>query len=447
MPIWSLTQERFERLRKHIGDRESDHRELTQTTTKEIWIRDLDDFLEEWRFQLEDDQKRAKKISSMGRRTSTKLKIAGKAGSKKRKQGHDDDSDFEASKPKKAAVGLKKPSDMFNWLTKKDTSLGRETEPVSKAHLSMDGVMEGNSSVRTSKAASKKAPIVTHKQKGPAKHEKKMARDDDDDDEDVFTAIAKEAKQSANSKPLASTGGQGRARKPVKYALPSDHSGEEDDDDLFGDMTNSIKRLPAAKPTSMPSKSTNTALSSHSADDVNAKTAQAKKDIVTLEADDERDPSKPEVHIGSDVEATTASRHAVVRTKISSAMAERADPMTKKSKATSVKPPSPAAKAYAAKLTKSSQPPTNEITKSQTAPKKAGKKVKRSNLSDDDATDADDIANDLLDDDEDDEEPVVHAARPLRRAATTKGRYIVDNESEAEMSDESGDVYDNGISD
>ncbi|KAI5301561.1 DNA topoisomerase 2, partial [Ascosphaera atra] len=64
MPLYSLTKERVERLRKQIGDKETEVDELIKLSKEDIWLRDLDEFMEEWRAYLaeEHDRKsRAKK--------------------------------------------------------------------------------------------------------------------------------------------------------------------------------------------------------------------------------------------------------------------------------------------------------------------------------------------------------------------------------------------------
>ena len=66
MPIWSLTQERIDRLQQQIGDREVEVDTLSKLTPQDIWKIDLDDFIAEWRFQLDDEAKRQKKAANMG---------------------------------------------------------------------------------------------------------------------------------------------------------------------------------------------------------------------------------------------------------------------------------------------------------------------------------------------------------------------------------------------
>lgn len=97
MPIWSLTKERIEKLLKQIGDKEAEIDTLIKLTKEDLWNRDLDAFINEWRFQLEDEAKTRKKAAQMGRRASSKLKVGAKgpAARKRKAQGEDpDDSDF-----------------------------------------------------------------------------------------------------------------------------------------------------------------------------------------------------------------------------------------------------------------------------------------------------------------------------------------------------------------
>jgi DNA topoisomerase-2 len=97
MAIWSLTQERVDKLLKQIGDKELEIDALIKLSPRDLWIIDLDVFEAEWNIQLEDEQKRAKKISHMGRRTSQKLGLAGSKGAAKRKKKRTDDSDSDGS--------------------------------------------------------------------------------------------------------------------------------------------------------------------------------------------------------------------------------------------------------------------------------------------------------------------------------------------------------------
>src|SRR5699024_5978024 len=52
MAIWSLTQERVDKLRKQIGEKEMEIDALIKLSKEDIWKQDLEDFISEWRFQL-----------------------------------------------------------------------------------------------------------------------------------------------------------------------------------------------------------------------------------------------------------------------------------------------------------------------------------------------------------------------------------------------------------
>ncbi|OAX83490.1 hypothetical protein ACJ72_02142 [Emergomyces africanus] len=122
MPLWSLTQERVEKLRRQIGDKETEVDTLIKLSKEDIWKTDLDDFLAEWKFQLEEEGRRQTKRPKNNRRASTKLKTATKGG-KKRKAADDDDSDFGLPKPKKSAKStvvnrVKPQSGLLNYLSK-----------------------------------------------------------------------------------------------------------------------------------------------------------------------------------------------------------------------------------------------------------------------------------------------------------------------------------------
>ena len=46
MPIWSLTQERVDRIKKQIGDKEVEIDVIIKLSPKDLWNQDLDDFVE-----------------------------------------------------------------------------------------------------------------------------------------------------------------------------------------------------------------------------------------------------------------------------------------------------------------------------------------------------------------------------------------------------------------
>ncbi|KAL2278591.1 hypothetical protein FJTKL_14321 [Diaporthe vaccinii] len=105
MPIYSLTAERLERLRKQIAAKKKEHDDLEILDEKDLWSRDLDEFLEEWEHQQVLDAEIAKNIRNMGRRRSKKIGAGGGRGGKKATRG---DDDYDPGKTAKAAKSMKK---------------------------------------------------------------------------------------------------------------------------------------------------------------------------------------------------------------------------------------------------------------------------------------------------------------------------------------------------
>lgn len=258
MAIWSLTQERVDKLNAQIADKEAELYELCSKTPKDLWNADLDALSEEWQTQLDEEVNLAKKVRNKGRRTSAKLGIGAKAG-KKRKAGagSDDDSDaeFVTKKPKaaaaKAAPKTKKGAASNALLTMKveeDTPdddfpmvNGIEQKPViqpiAAKQMTLDSAFErldsGSSAATpdvdsrptTAGAAAKKAATKVST-KAPAKAPAKAAPRkkaapvvlSDDEDEDDFLAVAKEAPTKA---------------APRKKAAPVVVADDEDEDDFL----------------------------------------------------------------------------------------------------------------------------------------------------------------------------------------------------------------------
>lgn len=471
MAIWSLTQERVEKLLRQIGDKEEEIDILTKKSPKELWTTDLDGLLEEWRLQLEEAEKRERKVRSKGRRASAKLGIAGKGGKKRKVGDTDDDEDASFAvkkpktapkpKPKSAMAGLlaltadSKPAGAYEMVN------GVEQKPIAKppaeqVQMTIDSAF-GNA------AATEKAPAVeakskpaktTHSKPAPAKKPAPKKIDfDDSDDEDVFAAVAKEA-------PKATTAGRaGRAAaqktKSYKVADDSDEDMSEGGNDMLDDVTAMVKGIGAGAGAGEGATrffhppSANRPSSSHGLK------AKSKKSMSEDISDNETDwaglaQNSPQ----------KASRHTMLSeddsmddVKIPSKAAPAAKPAAKPKaaalpKATGTLKPkkaptpapapapkvlSPAAKAYAAKQAK--------------AGALAGSsKLKQKAFDSDSDESVDAIANDILSDDESPAPAKSAAARPARRAAAAKSKYVVsdeeEDESEADFDEDNDDESD-----
>ena len=483
MAIWSLTKERVERLQKQIGEKEVEIDTLIKLSKEDLWKRDLDDFINEWRFQLADEEKRQKKVANLGRRASVKVRTQIKPTARKRKANNDSPSDSDVSfeKPKKAAVtkraqqktgllsnltGPTKPKQQTSILS----SLTNAAKPVmtvpqkvaesvadasEDVRMTLDGAADHDSDAPVApKRKAKPAPAA--KKAAPVKVSKVIS--DDSDEEEVI-------------RPAAATSRTARTatRKPVKYtALDSD---SEDGDDMLFDVGKMVKGIgvngasavaAASRPLfsasasmSRPSSSAGLvgrkpASKSNSIEDdnddetdytrlapANAKTA--KSTVLSDDGDDSFDligtAAAASVPVAPVSKPKASVKPAPAKPAVSKKAAAPVAKSAPKEQPRKVSGLSPAAKAYAAKQARG------------TTAKSSKSKTIVDIDSDDDASEGDEVGkmvDDMLSEDEDDDDIVVSGARvgggagagrPARRAAAqaaVKKRYVLDDEDEDE---------------
>lgn len=470
----------MEKLLKQVGDKEIEIDILIKLTKEDLWTRDLDDFLAEWRFQLDDEAKRQKKVANMGRRASKKLNIAGGVAGRKRKNDSDDD-DFDVApvKAKKPAAQKKEVGGLLSYMmpeTKTKTSPKSKakaptaTQKAAKKALDMiltsargqdkddvwmnvDGSGSDVPKVTKPKAAPAKAAPV--KAAPPTKEAEPAPRKaDSDDDEEADEEIIR---------PTASRRPRGAATKPISYNV--DDSDSDGNDMLFdvGKMVKGIDTasVPAEKSrplfsasmsrtgssASLPKKSASSkpAVDIDSDDTNYSKLAPptmkkgpavtARKTILSDDDDDDSLNDMIAVPPKASKPAPKASAKPALKAK-----APVPAPAKKATKAAAPPPPepkkmplSPAAKAYAAKKAKA---------------EKAALEAQA--LSEDDL---EGIANEILDDDDDEEEEDAEDAggpvgrRPARRAASAapKKKWVI-SDDEDELEEESTMQFDDGDS-
>ncbi|KAH2129650.1 DNA topoisomerase 2 [Aspergillus fumigatus] len=497
MPLWSLTHERVEKLRRQIGEKEVEIDALIKLSKEDIWKRDLDDFINEWRFQLEDEARRQRKVANMGRRTSAKLMTAAGRGkaTKKRKAALDDDSDdedFAAPKSKKSAAAKKtepkggllsylgKPSakpapsgdggdsdDDFEVEVLPKKNRGAATKATTKVK-DEDEVMDdlGEEILpKKSRGPAKPAPkpkeeadddsedIAPKKGRAAAKAKPKPKVEDDDDlDDDEFMEIAKaEAAKSVKSQPNRTS------RKITNYTALDD-SDSDNGDDLLGDVSKMVKGIGGATGDSTTdSRQLFSERSRPSSSSSGLKVSSSKPSKLSTDFDaDETDYSKL-------IPQNSPRRSLQVKPK-ETKPAAKAKPVAKKGKsaatAASSKPaaaPKPrgrpkkdAAKpaAPAPSLKQTTLSPAAKAYASKQAKATATKKKQLvDDLSDDDI---DAMANDILDSpaarmdvSEDDEPPKRKTTvRPARRTAAAKKTYVIEDDSEDDDGGDSGDDFD-----
>jgi DNA topoisomerase-2 len=486
MAIWSLTQERVEKLLKQIGDKELEVDALIKLSPKDIWTQDLDDFVAEWNTQIEEEGNRAKKMAKIVRRGSNKLGIgAPKGGKRKKKRSEDSDSDSQSDygpvkkKAKPKTGGLlsylhqddeqpKKPSATAALkggaaTAKKQTGMSdylkKETPPVVDLDDSMDIDEPASAPVPALApepvvAATKRArPAATKAATKP-----KPLTVDSESDSDVFAAVAKEAEKKPATTITNSRTARGATKKATNYRVDKSESEASDDDDF--DVSNMVQTIggssnarPLFSTTARPGSNGSIRPGSATGGPakINGRGATQKPSPIEDDPDEtnyegllpQGSPHKPaprnvnDTIMGSDdsddlgfgikKKAVTkpAVNKAVSKLKVTKAAPKPKPPVSSAVVAKKTTQLSPAAKAYAARLGK-----TKDLVTSK--PSAKAKKPTAIESDDEDMEDADQLANELLSDDEDEDEPAPKpaAARPGRRAAAKPARYVVSDDDE-----------------
>lgn len=501
MPIWSLTKERIEKLLAHIHDMELEIDTLIKLTREDLWSRDLDDFINEWRTQLQEESNLRKKIASLGRRASSKLNINAKVPGRKRKgQGEDpDDSDFGTKAVARKAAPVKRAQPKATLLsqlsplakpapTKKATAsskastLGAKgtstlTEDVKPPQLAIDDLSSFDGAPTSNLAVApifqKTKTATVSKKIAPAKKVTSEVEEDDDDEADEVV-----------SRPLASRKPRMAAKKIPTYNLDdSDSNG----DDMLLDVGKMVKGIGNASSdqatTARPLFSASMSRPGSSAGLPKKSSSLARQ---TMEVDgDDTDYSKLAPPPAAKRGISVTSRKTVISDDdVDEDDDDQILPISRKSpppKATSTnKAPKAVAKpatkaktkasiiADAKKSTKqpTSQPP-KKMTLSPAAKAYAAKRLKNKPAVLDDSDDEDHeedggdevekVVNAILDegnddgeddDDDDDQEEGVVVRRPARRAAAqaatkvTKGWGGDSEEDEEEEEDEDSAMFD-----
>jgi DNA topoisomerase-2 len=486
MAIWSLTTERVDKLRKQIGDKEEEVDMLIKLTPKDIWNVDLDAFVSEWNTQIDEDAKRKKKIAGITRRASKKLGIDGGKGKKKKRKADGSDSDDDSASdfgPAKKKAKPKKEGGLLSYL--------RQDEPVKKPNAT---AALKSSSAFGSTAPPKQGTLLTHLVKKEATPQTDGASDDnpdpvvdapapapavkrgrpavaktvtkkapviesDDDDSDIFATVAKEIEKSKPAEATTSRTGRAATKQVPKYNIDNSDS-DSDGDDLLGDVSTMVKTIGAAGSNGVPLfKATATARPGSNGGVRPASAAGSSKVVKKnspIEIDDDTtnyeglmpqpSPKRPaprnvnDTIMSSDDDDDSLAVRKPAPSKLTAKPKLTATKAAPKPKTTSTLVTksttalSPAAKAYAAKLAKTSGALSKPVPK-------AKKPVAID--SDDEMEDADAIANDILSDEEDEDEPTpkpakrAPAARPGRRAAAAKpAKYVVSDDDESDEASE-----------
>jgi len=301
MPVWSFTAERLEKLKGMIAAKKAEWNELNAKSEKDLWVEDLDAFMEEWEAQLKQDEENYHNVTKKGRRQSLKLGL-GNAKGGRRRAGDDDDDDYnpaakkaktakataatkvkqekevkeEKIEPKKtqerfaekfAAKSVKVKDDLsdedFALLQGGDNKVAVKKEPGTKSRFELsdsdDDFMDlGKPSAATAKKTAVKEEVdgddgvveVSRPRRAAAKKAKYTAsseeeeeeeeEEDDEDDSMEDFIVDDDEEEDVEEKPAAAAKKSLVSRKKV----PSE---EDDDEDFDMELSEKEKPKPAAK--------------------------------------------------------------------------------------------------------------------------------------------------------------------------------------------------------
>lgn len=355
LPIWSLTQERVDKLKTQMVDKKKQLDDLKALSEKDLWCSDLDEFLKVWDAREIEEHDIARKIRGMGRRVSKKLG-AGKSSKVSARMKTDDDYAPKATKAKpNAKVGVvhveppkkttqQKLSGIFGSgaakVFQKQRPISRfdgadMSENETKTETISDTEFDHEAMVKPSRAPSEQPPAGGRSKRAAAAKPKNWLVDDDDDsdalDDDDLGDIG------AMVKGIGSNADAGNGRVSLYNMSRPDNSGNR--------VTSSAE---PAKTKSKPK-----ALDLSSDDETNyvelAKSSPQKPthkdDLDEFLSDD--DSFAPPKALGKNVVASKQKKAPTIKKSISAAQHR---PLTL----------SPAAKAYAAKAAKNKLKPVTK---------------------------------------------------------------------------------------
>lgn len=427
MALWSLTQERVEKLQRQIGEKEQEIDILLEKSKEDLWRADLDDFIAEWHLQLEEEQNRQRQIRK-GRRTSKKFATAVKAG--KKRKGDDDgdsDDDFKVTKTKKTAASKPSNAVVRPTATKQATINFKKTETwvpsPNKPDLFKIPALRPPKQPRVSPkkpaniethSTESDAPIADAKPKingSAAASKSSSVKHEPDSDIEESMAMSKPSRAAVSKKP--------------KYTI--DSGSDSDGDDLLAGI-NKLVRGVSEKP------ATSTALGK-------SKPAPSASDAVATEKPVAKPPKVEELDDTEMQDADTTVNGDQTNDPFDQTGMESDEPVKVTKKAPPPKKAPVATKAKPVKAPAKKVAPAPKETAQSPASKAYAKRLaKKKVLSEsEDEDDVNGIADDLLDSEEEDESIVKPAARtaarPARKAATTTSKtkkYQFDDDSDEE---------------
>jgi DNA topoisomerase-2 len=455
MPIWSLTNERLEKLKNQIAAKKAEYDELNALSEKDLWVKDLDGFVEEWHTQLKLDEEIATDIRRLGRRTSHKIG----AGRGRRPKDDDDYQPEKKTKPKAPKVE-KVETKTHQRFTEKFQAAAK---PKPQNDLSDDdfALLGKKAAVKQESEPPASLPDVPNgRNKRAAATKSKYVLSDDSDEEfmDLGKPEVKDEAGDSESEGLVEKPARRAAAKAKPSYMDEEFGSESDDgedDKMLGDVGDLVKGIgaPAASSSNggrlslfamsrpeagdapipkLKSKPSKSAMDIDSHDDTNYEALAMSSPRKSTKADDLDDflsdddlPAAPKPAAAKPAPPTAASKAKAPLSVVPAPAKKRGRPAGSKNKPKGEDAPAPKTKAAAA-AAKAKSSVLSPAAKAYAAKKAKAKRV--------------------LSDDEDDivDEPASPAVtqpktRPGRAAAAkAKPIYIDDDEDDSFVSGGTG---------
>ncbi|AEO70781.1 DNA topoisomerase 2-like protein [Thermothielavioides terrestris NRRL 8126] len=242
MPIWSLTNERLEKLKNQIAAKKAEYDELNALSEKDLWVRDLDDFVEEWHTQLKLEEEITTGIRRMGRRTSQKI-----GAGRGRRPRDDDDYEPEKKTKPKAPKAEKVETKTHQRFTEKFQAAAK---PKSQTDLSDDdfALLGKKAAVKEESEPPASLPDAAGaRSKRAAAAKPKYVLSDDSDDDDFMDLGKPEVKDEPESEPekvVEKPARRAAAKSKPSYVDEEFGSDSDDDDDkMLGDVGAMVKGI------------------------------------------------------------------------------------------------------------------------------------------------------------------------------------------------------------
>jgi DNA topoisomerase II len=171
MPIYSLTNERVEKLKNQRAAKEAELNTLLKLSTKEIWYRDLDELSAAWENVLEMDS-----LEIQNAKTKNQKKTTSKFTKVSKKRVSDVDGDYKEKKPKVAKIKA-------NGSPREQSKITSFTKPKEIKEMHTAAFTSVNQAGSTSLALPKKSSVAAM-----------TAFDDDEQFESLIKGIRPEEK-------------------------------------------------------------------------------------------------------------------------------------------------------------------------------------------------------------------------------------------------------------